>query len=178
MTGLEMKYFVLKPSGGSPYHQASRNAMREYAKHIRRENPELYYDLEKWAIKDQGTANHRNLKARLEANAQQGRYEKEMQRLNEIAKAMLEGKNEEIERLSAELERAQEQLDRFEALADKKIDQAQKRIEQLEAALQDLYAVQNGPPLGFYKEHWEVAYEAAGKLLASESINQQDKINE
>ncbi len=61
MTGLEMKYFVLKPAGDSPYHYASRNAMREYAKYIRQENPELSHDIEMWAIDEQGKANQRDI---------------------------------------------------------------------------------------------------------------------
>jgi len=32
MNGLMMKYFVLKPAGDSPYHTASRKAMKEYIK--------------------------------------------------------------------------------------------------------------------------------------------------
>lgn len=66
--GLKMKYFVLKPSGNSPYHRASRKAMREYARYIQQENPELAHDLEKWAIKEQGVADKRDLKARLDAD--------------------------------------------------------------------------------------------------------------
>ena len=46
MNGLAMKYFVLKPSGDDVYAQASRNAMRVYAKHIQVENVELSHDID------------------------------------------------------------------------------------------------------------------------------------
>ncbi len=65
MTGLQMKYFVLKPAGDDPYAQASRNAMREYAKYIQGENIELSHDLDMWAINEQGEANKRDLERRL-----------------------------------------------------------------------------------------------------------------
>ena len=50
MTGLEMKYFVLKPAGGpdDPYAKASREALRAYAKEIREENPQLFGDIDEW----------------------------------------------------------------------------------------------------------------------------------
>ena len=41
MTGLEMKYFVLKPRGNDRYAAASRAAMRRYADVIVGENPAL-----------------------------------------------------------------------------------------------------------------------------------------
>lgn len=49
MSGLEMKYFVLKPKGDSAYAQASRRAMFAYAKAILPENPELAEQLHNWA---------------------------------------------------------------------------------------------------------------------------------
>lgn len=49
MSGLQMKYFVLKPSGDDKYAEASRKAMRAYSNHIQNENPELAEDLRKWA---------------------------------------------------------------------------------------------------------------------------------
>lgn len=52
MTGLEMKYFVLKPKGKGPYHHASRAAMYAYADAIEEENPELAKDLKQWAGKE------------------------------------------------------------------------------------------------------------------------------
>ena len=48
MTGLKMKYFVLKPSGGDKYAEASRKAMRAYANHIQGENPELWVRDRDW----------------------------------------------------------------------------------------------------------------------------------
>lgn len=48
-SGLQMKYFVLKPSGPSPYAKASRMAMREYAKAIRADNAALADELMEWA---------------------------------------------------------------------------------------------------------------------------------
>lgn len=55
MTGLEMKYFVLKPRSktvGDPYAKASRAAMHAYAKAIREENQRLAENLEDWAYKE------------------------------------------------------------------------------------------------------------------------------
>jgi hypothetical protein len=49
MTGLMMKYFVLKPAGDDTYAAASRVAMRSYAKHIRAENADLAAQLTAWA---------------------------------------------------------------------------------------------------------------------------------
>ena len=48
MDGLMLKYFVLKPKGDTVYAQASRMAMRAYAKHIRFDNPQLSSDLYNW----------------------------------------------------------------------------------------------------------------------------------
>jgi len=47
-TGLEMKYFVLKPKGVDSYAEASRKAIIAYAKHIQSINPTLANDLKKW----------------------------------------------------------------------------------------------------------------------------------
>ena len=49
MTGLKMKYFVLKPKGDDVYAWASRVAMRAYAEEIAKENPELSDELIAWA---------------------------------------------------------------------------------------------------------------------------------
>lgn len=49
MSGLEMKYFVLKPHGDDEYAKASRKAMRAYASQIRQVNPELSQELRDWA---------------------------------------------------------------------------------------------------------------------------------
>jgi hypothetical protein len=49
MSGLRMKYFVLKPKGDDIYAEASRKAMRTYAAHIYNENPQFANDLLEWA---------------------------------------------------------------------------------------------------------------------------------
>ena len=49
MSGLEMKYFVLKPKGSDPYAEASRKAMSTYARAITKDNKILAEDLRKWA---------------------------------------------------------------------------------------------------------------------------------
>jgi len=48
MAGLQMKYFVLKPTGEDLYAGASRLAMLEYARVIEPENPELAKELREW----------------------------------------------------------------------------------------------------------------------------------
>ena len=65
MNGLEMKYFVLKPKGDSPYAAASRAAMKAYDKSIEDENSKLCYDLHSWVIKEQGAVNEERLRASL-----------------------------------------------------------------------------------------------------------------
>ncbi len=52
MTGLEMKYFVLKPKGDDAYAIASREAMRTYAKAIDDENPVLAQELKMWVTRE------------------------------------------------------------------------------------------------------------------------------
>lgn len=47
--GLKMKYFVLKPKGEDVYATASRRAMRQYAKHIKSDNPQFAHELRQWA---------------------------------------------------------------------------------------------------------------------------------
>lgn len=49
MTGLVMKYFVLKPKGDDIYAKASRKAMRSYATMVEPENPTLAKQLRDWA---------------------------------------------------------------------------------------------------------------------------------
>lgn len=56
MTGLVMKYFVLKPKGDDVYASASRGAMRQYAKLIQLENPELSVQLREWADRETNAA--------------------------------------------------------------------------------------------------------------------------
>lgn len=53
MSGLLMKYFVLKPAGNDRYAAASRKAMRAYATFIAEENPELAAELRNWADHEQ-----------------------------------------------------------------------------------------------------------------------------
>jgi hypothetical protein len=48
MNNLKMKYFVLKPKGIDAYAEASRQAMKTYAKWIKKENPELSRDILNW----------------------------------------------------------------------------------------------------------------------------------
>jgi len=52
MKGLLTKYFVLKPQAKTfqddPYAMASRRAMRAYAESIKKEDPQLTADLERW----------------------------------------------------------------------------------------------------------------------------------
>ena len=52
MSGLMMKYFVLKPHGDDHYAKASRAAMRTYAKHISDENRELCNELMEWVDRE------------------------------------------------------------------------------------------------------------------------------
>ena len=61
MTGLEMKYFVLKPKGDSQYSKASRTALKAYADAISDENPKLAHDLHMWAIDEQGAVNRETI---------------------------------------------------------------------------------------------------------------------
>lgn len=52
MTGLEMKYFVLKPRGTDIYAQASRKAMQVYARIVAEENKALATDLLEWSYNE------------------------------------------------------------------------------------------------------------------------------
>jgi ribosomal protein S27AE len=72
MPGLEMKYFVLKPSGNTQYHHASRVAMHKYAEIIKSENPELSSELIEWVDREiENNQNYRTTKqGRLEDSAQ------------------------------------------------------------------------------------------------------------
>lgn len=49
---LEMKYFVLKPSGRSPFSEASRAAMGAYADIIYDTDPCLAEELRNWAARE------------------------------------------------------------------------------------------------------------------------------
>jgi len=48
MSGLKMKYFVLKPQGFDKYAQASREALLKYAEVIRKIDRQLAAELEEW----------------------------------------------------------------------------------------------------------------------------------
>jgi len=48
MSGLKMKYFVLKPCGFDPHAIASREAMLAYAYAIKKEDPQLAIELGDW----------------------------------------------------------------------------------------------------------------------------------
>lgn len=52
MTGLQMKYFVLKPKGSDVYAKASRRAMRAYADMIQGDNKEFADELRAWADRE------------------------------------------------------------------------------------------------------------------------------
>ena len=55
MSGLEMKYFVLKPKSKDHddlYAHASREAMRAYAEAIQGENPDLAQELRDWILSE------------------------------------------------------------------------------------------------------------------------------
>lgn len=48
MSGLQLKYFTLKPKGENAYAEASRIAMLAYASAIEAENLYLAQDLRQW----------------------------------------------------------------------------------------------------------------------------------
>ncbi len=52
MTGLLMKYFVLKPCGMNWHAEASRAALRAYANAVKGHEPELAKELLAWAEKE------------------------------------------------------------------------------------------------------------------------------
>ena len=58
MTGLEMRYFVLKPRGKDAYAHASRRAMKAYADAIWDENNQLSIGLEEWVLNETNRALH------------------------------------------------------------------------------------------------------------------------
>jgi hypothetical protein len=49
MSGLYLKYFVLKPNGQDAYAKASRAAMRAYAKEIKQHDSGMADSLNEWA---------------------------------------------------------------------------------------------------------------------------------
>jgi hypothetical protein len=52
MTGLMMKYFVLKPRGNDAHAKASRAAMRTYANHMLAENRTFALELRAWVDRE------------------------------------------------------------------------------------------------------------------------------
>jgi len=52
MSGLQMKYFVLKPGDNDVYGMASRAAMEVYAHCIKDENRELSQDIMEWVARE------------------------------------------------------------------------------------------------------------------------------
>jgi hypothetical protein len=61
MSGLVMRYFVLKPAGDTPYEKASRVAMLKYAEWIIHENPELAAELREWVARENAEAYARSV---------------------------------------------------------------------------------------------------------------------
>ena len=49
MSGLKMKYFVLKPEGDDVFAQASRVGMRAYARQLENKDPQYAAEIRKWA---------------------------------------------------------------------------------------------------------------------------------
>ena len=48
MSGLELRYFILKPGAKGRHGMASRAALRAYLRVIAAEQPELALDLKEW----------------------------------------------------------------------------------------------------------------------------------
>lgn len=67
MSGLMMKYFVLKPQGDDAYASASRGAMVRYAILIKPTNPELPDELMEWTKQESAEAYARSIAGREEA---------------------------------------------------------------------------------------------------------------
>lgn len=61
MTGLIMKYFVLKPAGDDVYAKASRVAMRKYADMIANDNPDMAHDIRNWTDQENAESYARSL---------------------------------------------------------------------------------------------------------------------
>lgn len=61
MSGLVMKYFVLKPAGDDIYAKASRMAMRKYAEVVAEENADLTNQLRDWTDQEHAEAYARSL---------------------------------------------------------------------------------------------------------------------
>ena len=52
MSGLKMKYFILKPRGPGPYAEAARQAMLTYAVFIEDDNMTMANQLRDWVDKE------------------------------------------------------------------------------------------------------------------------------
>lgn len=59
MSGLQMKYFVVKPAGDDTYAKASRAAIRCYARHVEAANPEFAKELNEWAQREEEASDDR-----------------------------------------------------------------------------------------------------------------------
>lgn len=59
MTGLMLKYFVLKPEGDDNYSIASRRAMLAYAKWIGEENSVLASEIIEWVQRENAASGKR-----------------------------------------------------------------------------------------------------------------------
>ena len=68
MSGLEMRYFILKPGAKGKHGTASRAALLAYAYVIKDENPEFYSDLRDWIVKEHVKAQERRRAKRDLAN--------------------------------------------------------------------------------------------------------------
>ena len=53
MTGMHLKYFVLKPGGDDAYARASRVAMRVFASEIEQDNKQLCGDIKQWVYEEE-----------------------------------------------------------------------------------------------------------------------------
>lgn len=58
---LLLKYFVLKPEGDSRYSQASRSALKAFARSIRSYDLNIAHELEKWAKREEEAHKHRRM---------------------------------------------------------------------------------------------------------------------
>lgn len=52
MSGLEMRYFILKPKGTNKHAEASRAGMLAYANIIESEIPELASEIRQWVERE------------------------------------------------------------------------------------------------------------------------------
>lgn len=57
MSGIKVKYFVLKPAGKGNWAKASRTAMRVFAAEIESTEPALASSLKQWAYEEERKLN-------------------------------------------------------------------------------------------------------------------------